>query len=243
MGCCSSSPHSKRRYRIVNVRYDDDDDVYYDDDVAIDDEYAADDAGKKAPLRMRHFGTFRPGSVSVPDDIGGMPSTHILESLPTSADPLLYEAEIDQGKAFRSYRPVFFCLFTPCGLVYLLTKLFSFTLFSQFSCDEACCWLRKEYSTRTFFRVYSNRIEINYPRLRIPWGLLGCGSWNADKIVAHPFDRGAFGFRKVHCGVINYLCGAWPLYGGVVARQRCQCNGPVWNRMFTDCGAWWCDEW
>lgn len=26
-------------------------------------------------------------------------------------------------------------------------------------------------------------------------------------------------------------------YGGTVARQRCPCNGPLWD------GGWWCDEW
>lgn len=35
---------------------------------------------------------------------------------------------------------------------------------------------------------------------------------------------------------INYLCCIWPVYGETLARQRCQCNGPLWNRMFTDCG-------
>ena len=122
MGCCASSPHSHRRYRIVNAGHgDDDDDVYYDDDDAVDDEFAAVGDGQRAPPLMRHFGTFRSGGVTVPDDINGLPSTHILGYLPTSADPILYEAEIDQGRAFRSYRPVFFCLFTPCGLTYLLT--------------------------------------------------------------------------------------------------------------------------
>jgi hypothetical protein len=236
MGCCSSSPHSKRRYRYATV--DDDDEYAHNDDEM---EHAD---GIHGSLRIRHFGTNRPGGVTVPDDIGGMPSTHILKDLPTSQDPILYEAEIDQGQAFRCYRPIFVVLLTPCGLVYLLTKaLTSSTALASLTCDEACCWLRKEYSTRTWFRIYSNRIEINGPRIRIPWGLFGCGSWNADKIMTHPFDRGAFGFRKVHCCVINYLCCAWPLYGGVVARQRCQCNGPLWNRMFTDCGGWWCDEW
>jgi hypothetical protein len=240
MGCCSSSPHSNRRYQHVNIPPIQEGDYYDDDDIDDDDNVA----GMKGQMRIRHFGTIRSGGVTVPDDIGGMPSTHILEYLPTSADPILYEAEIDQGKAFRCLRPAFFCLITPCGLVYVFTKLLgSWSFFAQCTCDEICCWVRKEYSTRTWFRIYSNRIEINNPRVRIPWGLCGCGSWNADKIVAHPFDRGAFGFRKVHCGVINYLCGTWPLYGGVVARQRCQCYGPLWNRMFTDCGGWWCDEW
>ena len=101
----------------------------------------------------------------------------------------------------------------------------------------ACCWTRKEYSTRTFYRVYPNRIELNNPYVRFPWGFCGCGSWNADAVLAHPFDRGAFGFRKVKYGVINYLCLIWPVYGDAVARQRCPCNGPLWR------GGWWCEEW
>jgi hypothetical protein len=179
----------------------------------------------------------------IPDDIAGMPSTHINAHLATDPNLVLYEAEIDQGLAFHSLRPSYALLCTPCGVLYYASKGISGQLCSTCTCDEACCWLRKEYSTRTFFRIFPNRIMVNNPRIRVPWGLLGCGSWNADHIMTHPFDRGAFGFRKVHCGVINYLCCAWPLYGGVVARQRCQCNGPLWNRMFTDCGGWWCDEW
>jgi len=90
--------------------------------------------------------------------------------------------------------------------------------------------------------VFPNRIEVNNPSLRIPFGLMGCGSWNADDILTHPFDRGAFGFRPVKCGVKALLCCTWSVYGGSVARQRCQCNGSLWPRM-KDCGGWWCDEW
>ena len=68
--------------------------------------------------------------------------------------------------------------------------------------------------------MYPNRIELNNPYVRFPWGFCGCGSWNADAVLAHPFDRGAFGFRKVKYGVINYLCLIWPVYGDAVARQR-----------------------
>ena len=106
--------------------------------------------------------------------------------------------------------------------------------FQECSCDESICWLRKEYSTRTWFRVYPNRIEVNYPKVRF-FGCLGCGSWNGDQITSHQFDRGAFGFRNVRCGVRDYLCCIWNVYGGVVARQRCQCNGSLWPRFF-DCG-------
>ena len=70
------------------------------------------------------------------------------------------------------------------------------------------------------------------------FAIVGCGSWNADKIVTHPFDRGAFGFQRVHCGTCHYLLCLWPIYGGVVGRHRCQCNGPLWNRMLTDCGTY-----
>jgi len=72
---------------------------------------------------------------------------------------------------------------------------------------------------------------------------VGCGSWNADNILSHPFDRGAFGFQRKKCGAFEYLCCTWPVYGGAVNRHRCQCNGPLWNRAFTDCGGWWCEEW
>ena len=89
--------------------------------------------------------------------------------------------------------------------------------------------------------MYPNRIEVNYPNLRF-FGLCGCGSWASDAIVSHPFDRGAFGFRPVRWGIRSLLCATWPVYGGVVARQRCQCNGSLWPRLL-DCGGWWCDEW
>ena len=114
--------------------------------------------------------------------------------------------------------------------------------FQHCNCDQACLWVRKEYSTRSWYRVYTNRIEVNQPKVRIPWGCLGCGSWNADDILTHPFDRGAFGFRPIRAGELAHLCCIWPVYGGTVARQRCQCYGPLWSRM-EDCGGWWCDEW
>jgi hypothetical protein len=58
-------------------------------------------------------------------------------------------------------------------------------LFKGCSCDEVVCWVRKEYSTRNFFRVYPNRIEFNEAKLRIPFGFLGCGSWNSDNITTN----------------------------------------------------------
>ena len=78
-----------------------------------------------------------------------------------------------------------------------------------FPCDEFCCWVRKEYMSRNYLRVYlmsrnylrvyPNRIDVNDVKVRF-FGRLGCGSWNSDNILAHPFDRGAFGFRPVICG-------------------------------------------
>lgn len=114
-------------------------------------------------------------------------------------------------------------------------------MFKLFHCDETVLWLRKEYSTRKFFRVYTNRIEYNEPVVRFPFGYLGCGSWNADEIVTNPFDRGAFGFRRVPACTWERLCCLWPVYGGTVARQRCQCNGPIWNRI-GNCGTYRCHK-
>ena len=124
----------------------------------------------------RYFGTYRAGSNLIPDDIAGLPSTHISEHLASNMDVLLYEAEIDHGYGFRFYRPeiaLFFC--TPYGLAYMATHGCSKVL-NYCTCDQACCWLRKEYSTRRFYRVYPNRIVINEPALRIPYGLCECQS-------------------------------------------------------------------
>lgn len=96
-------------------------------------------------------------------------------------------------------------------------------------------WLLYVHSDRRRLR----RVQI----VKLTETIVGCGSWNADDILSHPFDRGAFGFSRVNCGVLESLCCLWPVYGGTVARHRCQCNGPLWNRMFTDCGGWWCEEW
>lgn len=162
-----------------------------------------------------------------------------------NSDTLLYEAEIDHGYAFRCCRPLWWMMLLP-GLVPLLVGIVAANGLGQVckfcSCDQICCWLRKEYSTRTFFRVYPNRIVVNYPTARWPFGYFGCGSWNADSVMSHPFDRGAFGFSRVHCFTLKHLCCICPVYGGTVARHRCQCNGPAWNRLFSDCGGWWCGK-
>lgn len=95
-----------------------------------------------------------------------------------------YEAEIDQGHAFRCCQPWIAVLCLPAFWVWGAARGFE-TLLHGCSCDEVVCWLRKEYSTRNFFRVYPNRIESNVPTMRIPFGFLGCGSWNADHIVTN----------------------------------------------------------
>jgi len=194
------------------------------------------------PHKKRYFGTYRNGNVSIPDSIIGLPGCHDNESLASDPNLVLYEAEIDQGLAFRTFRPAYACVCTPWGAAYILAQGFN-GIKELFVFDQTCCWVRKEYSARTFFRVHPNRIAINYPQFRFPYAPLGCGSWSSDHIKNHPFDRGAFGFRRVHCGTTEYFLCLWPLSGAVVARQRCPCNGPLWNRMCTDCGGWWCDEW
>ena len=216
MGCCSSVPHAKRRYR---------------DPADLDEVY----------VPLREFGNYRTGSaITCPDDINGLPSTHIYDRLATDPDTLLYSAEIDQARACRCLR--FWILLYACPPVWVFYLTYGLgKCFSECTCDEMVCWLRKEYSTRTFFRVFPNRIETNYPSIRL-FGLMGCGSWAADSVIAHPFDRGGFGFRPIKCGIRAYLCCIWPVYGGSVGRQRCQCNGSLWPRFF-ECGGWWCDEW
>ena len=165
--------------------------------------------GFSGVFRRRYFGTNRVGSNLVPDHIDGMPSAHLGAHLSTEKDTLLYEAEIDHGKAFRCCRPLFWLSYVvPWAQSSLLCP-----------CDEACLWVRKEYSTRNYFRIYPNRIEVNGSNIRF-FGCLGCGSWNSDSIVAHPFDRGAFGFSDVKIGTTGFLCCIWPVYGGVVARRE-----------------------
>lgn len=117
------------------------------------------------------FGQFRSGSgVHVPDDIDGLPSTHLLgPSLATNPDILLYEGEIDNGRAWRCIRPVIALWILPPVWAAAATKGLGYVL-STFTCDEAVCYVRKEYSSRTFYRVYPNRIEINNPVVRIPYG-------------------------------------------------------------------------
>ena len=195
-------------------------------------------------LLQRTFGNFRNNSNLIPDDIDGLPSAQDIESsLLFFTDPTicLYEAEYDQGMGWRCLRPTWF-IFYPYVLVWIITVGIA-NFMRKATCDESCCWVRKEYSSRIFFRVYSNRIETNVPFKRWPWGLCGCGSWNTDNIKVHPFDRGAFGFRSSNGKTFASMCCLCPLYGGVVLRQRCPCNGSLWPRMFSDCGGWWCDEW
>ena len=91
MGCCSSIPHTKRRYR---------------DPADLDEIYVDEDNDEEIILPMREFGNYRAGLTNiVPDDIDGLPSTHLYAHLATDPDTLLYEADIDQGRAFRCIRP------------------------------------------------------------------------------------------------------------------------------------------
>ena len=173
------------------------------------------DFGSHHTNTCRYFGQFRNNSVVIPDDIDGVLASPYLENhLPSRTYPILYQAELDQGQSWRCIRP--FLVTVICYPILLpfivLTNVVKNLLFSQgCSCDEVCCWVRKEYSTRSFYRVYSNRIEYNVSAARIPFGYFGCGSWNADAVVTNVFDRGAFGFRRVSCGVFSYLCCCWPL--------------------------------
>lgn len=185
---------------------------------------------------LSYFGTNRVGSNLVPDDCSALFSAHLHDFLPSDAELILYEAEIDHGQAFRCLNaltlPLQVLAAVPSAVFSGLSSVFG----QKCTVDHPFCWVRKEYSTRSFFRVYGNRIEINEPQIRIPFGFLGCGSWNSDQIVNHPFDRGAFGFSVVRGYSKEHACLVFPIFGGVVARHRCQCNGPLWNRCCTDCG-------
>ncbi|CAB9527964.1 expressed unknown protein [Seminavis robusta] len=221
MGCCTSSPHAKRRYLDPADLVEEFVDILPDN--------------TSTGPRLRTFGRYRPNQVFVPDDIDGLPSSKLNHKLATSPNTVLYTAEIDNGKSWDFLRP---CL--------LIIPLWPWVALQwwlangcEIHCDLICCWVRKEYSTRTYYRVYANRIEVNDPRVRFPFGVLGCGSWTADHVLSHPFDRGAFGFHRVRFGVPSLLCCVYPTSGDVVARQRCQCNGPFWY----SCDGWWCDEW
>jgi hypothetical protein len=83
----------------------------------------------------------------VPDDIDGLPSTRQHNHLASDPDLLLYEAELDNGRAWRCIRP--FWGTVVCFPV-MIAQAYSL---GGFSCDEVCCWVRKEYSTRSYYRV------------------------------------------------------------------------------------------
>lgn len=219
MGCCHSSPYTYRIYR---------------DPADLDECYEGEEP-------KRTFGRLRNNSNLMPDDLEALPNPYMYQHLAVLPSECLYEAEIDQGSALRCLRPWLAVIFCPPIWAWVAATGVA-SLLGYCNCDHACCWVRKEYSTRTYIRVYSNRIEQNQPTVRIPFGYLGCGSWNADAVSTNPFDRGAFGFRRVTLS-FSYLCCCLPVYGGAVARQRCQCNGSLWPRICSDCGGCWCDEW
>jgi hypothetical protein len=238
MGCCHSSPYSNRVYRDPG----DLDECYEGEGETQQDANEDTTTRKRAFQQTRAFGVIRNNSNVMPNDLGALPNAFINTHLARVPEECLYDGEIDQGKAFECLRPTLVCLLLPPCWVLLASSGIS-TVLGLCNCDRACCWVRKEYASRTYIRIYSNRIEVNQPTVRIPFGWFGCGSWNADSIAAHPFDRGAFGFRPVLSFSLAYLCCCLPIYGRAVARQRCECNGSLWPRLCSDCRGCWCDEW
>jgi hypothetical protein len=147
---------------------------------------------------------------------------------------------MDQGVAFRCC--AYWCWAIPCFWPFYAC-MNGTQLNRACDCTPMCCWLRKELSTRTVYRLYANRIEVTAPTTRIPWACCGCGSWNLDNTSVYVFDRGAFGFQRVPCCSSSHCCCCWEPFGGVIGRQRCPCNGSPWPRLLSDWGGWWCDEW
>jgi hypothetical protein len=135
------------------------------------------------------------GSVKIPNDIQGLPSTQIGANFPIAGP--FYEAEIDQGYAFQAC-----CLWTfllpcvwPCTLGILMFD--PSLVCKKFECNPICCWINKEFSTRRVFQIFNNRISMTNPTTRMPWAYLGCGSWSIDNVEVHMYDRGFFGFHRV----------------------------------------------
>ncbi len=159
---------------------------------------------------IRTFGKWRNNSNVIPDDVEGLPVTHIYRHLAAVPSELLYDAKVDPGTAFRCLRPIYLIYLCPPMWVYMAATGVQDVL-KNFTCDQTCCWVRKEYSSRSYVRIYSNRIELNQPKLR--WfGAMGCGSWNTDGITIHLFDRGAFGFRRIPI-TYHHMCCFYPVYG------------------------------
>lgn len=102
---CCASPHSARRYPELAKEQNDEENI---------------------PLQDRRtFGHYRSGSVLVPDDIAGLPSTQMRHTLASNPDPVLYEAEIDQGRGMRGIRAfvaVLTVFFLPLTIVGTLFK-------------------------------------------------------------------------------------------------------------------------
>lgn len=149
MGCAVSSFHSARRFRRIDPA--DFDEEYF---------FSEDEFGP-----ARSFGQYRVGAGNLPpDDRQGIPSPFVIQHLASDPGPILYQAEMDHGLAYRALRPIGCCSV-------LLTILNPYRLCSGLLCsvDETCCWLRKEYSTRNFYYVYSNRIVTNRPQCAFPW--------------------------------------------------------------------------
>lgn len=98
------------------------------------------------PLHHRYFGTNRVGSNLVPDDINGLRSTHMHHHLASDTDTILYEGEIDHGRAFECWRPYLLCtpLFLPWILAYFVATGIQNIMASGCRFWESCCWVRKE---------------------------------------------------------------------------------------------------
>jgi hypothetical protein len=239
MGCFQSSPH-QARYSVPGNQFLGTADVMF---------------GKYADACTC--------SVRIPDNIDALSSTQVEDNF--SQAELLYSAEIDHGSAYKACR-IFLLVALPCVWPMLLKKCMDAPqlMFNSCDCSPMCCWVQKEFSTRTrwgdpltcsaftalnlpyhttSYRIWSNRISITSPTTRIPWACCGCGSWNIDNSEDFMFDRGTFGFRRILWGTHLHSCCCWEIFGGVVARQRCPCNGTPCLSPVSECPGLWCDEW
>ena len=110
---------------------------------------------------MREFGNYRAGLTNiVPVDIDGLPSTHLYAHLATDPDILLYEAEIDQGRAFRCIRPwvrendIFICLlmYILFAIIYTTSHLFAVLILHLSSYVGVCI---NKYFNGRYRKVFS----------------------------------------------------------------------------------------
>jgi len=153
MGCIASSPHQKRF-----------------------DFNSAAPPGEDAPFQPFHFGMYatgnEAGSVLIPSHIDGLPSCQIGGNFSNKSP--LYIAKYDEGYAFKCCWN--WTLLAPCCWPYAIYSFSPSCLLGVLECFPICCWLRKELSTRTVYRIFTNRIEVSNPTTRFPWAYCGCGS-------------------------------------------------------------------